>query len=138
MTDYTMASKDFYKALNDSLLIGSKCKQCGAYTAPQRKICPKCQSDQTEIITFSGKGKLLAYTVISVPPVKMAEAGYDGKNPYCVGIIALDEGPRVSAQILNVDVGHPENIKIGTEMVMTTITRGDEDQKSTYLAFQPE
>lgn len=137
MTDYTMVSKDFYKALNNNQLIGSKCKICGTFTAPQREICPKCHADQTEIITFSGKGKLAAYTVISVPPVKMAEAGYNGNNPYCVGIIALDEGPRVSAQILNVDVVHPENIKIGTKMVMATIKR-DNEEESTYLAFQPE
>ena len=138
MTDYTMISKDFYKALDNHQLIGSRCNKCSAYITPQRQICPKCHSDQTEIITFSGKGRLVAYTVISVPPVKMAKAGYDGKNPYCVGIIALDEGPRVSAQILNVDFAHPEKIKIGTKMVMTTIKRGEVDQEETFLAFQPE
>ena len=137
MSEYTMISKEFYKALDEAQLIGSKCTQCGAYTAPQRQICPRCHSDQTEIITFNGRGKLAAYTVISVPPVKMAESGYDGKNPYCVGIITLDEGPRVSAQILNVDVAHPENIKIGTEMVMTTIKRVHEGQEKTFLAFEP-
>jgi uncharacterized OB-fold protein len=138
MTEFTMLSKDFYKALDHQKLIGSRCKKCGAYITPQRQICPNCHSDQTEVITFSGKGELSAYTVISVPPVKMAEAGYDGKNPYCVGIITLDEGPKVSAQILNVDLMHPENIKIGTKMVMTTIKRGQEDQEETFLAFQPE
>ena len=137
MTEYTMNSKDFYTALGDSQLIGSKCKSCGAYAVPQRQICPNCHSDRTEIITYSGKGTLAAYTVISVPPVMMAEAGYDGKNPYCVGIVTLEEGPRISAQILDVDISHPENIKIGTEMVMTTIKRGLDQNETSFLAFHP-
>jgi uncharacterized OB-fold protein len=138
MSEYSMDSKDFYKALESKELIGSRCKECGTSTIPQRPICPKCFSDQTEIIKFSGKGKLVAFTVVSVPPVAMAEAGYDSKNPYCSGIIELKEGPRISAQILNVDVRNPESIKIGTPMEMTTITRGDEENKKTFLAFQPE
>jgi uncharacterized protein len=137
MTEYSMNSKDFYKALDSGELIGSKCLECGAYTVPQRQICPKCHSDQTEIVTFSGMGKLAAYTVISVPPVKMAQAGYNGNNPYCVGIVTLDEGPRVSAQILDVDLHQPEKITIGTDLVMTTIKRDEGEGQTTYLAFKP-
>lgn len=137
MSDYTMNSKDFYKALADQKLIGSQCKFCNAYAIPQKSICPKCHQQESEIIEFSGDGKLVAYTVISVPPVMMAEAGYDAKNPYCVGIVELVEGPRISAQILDVDMHHPENIKIGTQLRMTTITRGEDEKKVTYLAFRP-
>ena len=137
MSEYTMNSKDFYKALNEGQLIGSKCEKCGAFTVPQRRICPKCHSNETKVITFSGQGQLAAYTVIFVPPIMMAEAGYSAKNPYCVGIVELEEGPRVSAQILNVDVKHPENIKIGTSMKMNTISRGEGADQSTFLAFNP-
>jgi len=89
------------------------------------------------VVTFSGKGTLLAYTVIFVPSLMMAHAGYDAKNPYCVGVVALEEGPQISAQILNVDVSHPENIKIGSPLTMTTIKRGGEDNSKSYLAFKP-
>jgi uncharacterized OB-fold protein len=136
MTAYSMNSKDFYKALEDKKLIGSKCKDCGTSTIPHRPICPNCFSDQTEIIFFSGKGTLVAFTVVSVPPVAMAEAGYNAKNPYCTGIVELEEGPRISAQILNLDMSNPENIKIGSKLIMTTITRGDEQNKKTFLAFE--
>jgi uncharacterized OB-fold protein len=138
MSEFSMNSKDFYKALNEKKLIGSKCRRCGSIVIPQRKICPECQSDQTEIISFSGKGKLAAYTVIFVPPVRMAEAGYGSKNPYCVGVVELAEGPRVSAQILDVDVTHPENIDIGMPLTMTTISRVEGEQENTYLGFKPE
>ena len=138
MSEYTMNSKDFYQALGQEELIGSQCQECGAYKVPQRRICPKCHSENTEIISFSGTGKLVAYTVIFVPPVKMAEEGYSAKNPYCVGIVELEEGPRVSAQILDMDLDNPENIEIGTPLEMATITRGEGEEQATFLAFKPE
>lgn len=137
MSDYTMLSKEFFKALTDGKLIGSKCKQCGAVSVPQRQICPKCHSIDSEIIALTGKGKLVAFTVISVPPVMMANAGYDAKNPYCVGIVELDEGARVSAQILDVNMSAPEEIKVGMPLSMTTINRGEGEAQETFLAFKP-
>lgn len=137
MSEFTMQSKDFDKALNQEMLIGSHCLDCGAYAVPQRQICPQCRSERTEIISYSGKGKLVAFTVISVPPVKMAQAGYSAKNPYCSGIVEMEEGPRVSAQILDVDMQNPENIKIGTPLTMTILKRDELDSQSSYLAFKP-
>jgi len=137
MSDFTMQSKDFDKALNQEMLIGSHCLNCGENAVPQRQICPQCRSEKTEIISFSGRGKLVAFTVISVPPVKMAQAGYSAKNPYCSGIVELVEGPRISAQIHDVDMQNPENIKIGTPLTMTILKRNELDSQSSYLAFKP-
>ncbi len=137
MSDYTMNSKEFFNALAEGDLIGSHCQECGAYFVPQRRICPKCHSEKSEIVTLSGKGKLAAYTVISVPPVSMAEAGYNAGNPYCVGIVTLAEGPRISAQIVDLDISRPEDIAIGTDLEMTTITRGEGEERKTFLAFKP-
>lgn len=137
MSEFALVNKEFFRALETGELIGSKCLDCGEISIPQREICPVCHSHNIEVETFSGKGKLVAYTVISVPPVKMAKAGYDGKNPYCVGIVELVEGPRISAQILDVDLLHPEAIEIGTKLAMTTIQRDEDGVQKTYLAFKP-
>ena len=138
MTEYTYESKQFFSALAEENLIGAKCNNCGNVMIPQRLICSSCHSDDADMIEFSGKGTLAAYTVISVPPVAMAEAGYGPKNPYCVGIVELVEGPRISAQILGVDVTNPQSIKIGTPLKMTLIDRGEEENKKTFLGFEPE
>lgn len=137
MSEFALTNKEFFRALGVGELIGSKCLDCGEVSIPQREICPVCFSHRMEIVSFSGQGKLAAYTVISVPPVKMAKAGYDGKNPYCVGIVTLAEGPRISAQILDMDLAHPANIKIGTDLQMTTIQREEDGVQNTYLAFKP-
>ncbi len=136
MTDYPFSSKEFYAALDREELLGSKCTHCGHMVVPAREICPNCKQNGMELKTFSGKGELAAYTVIFVPPTHMAAAGYSGKAPYCVGIVELDEGPRVSAQILDVDLEAPQNIGIGKRMTMTTIERGEEEQRQKFLAFR--
>lgn len=136
MSDFNLNSKSFYTALNSNTLIGSKCNKCGKLVSPQRAICPKCQSNDVEIVEFSGNGRLVAFTVIFVPPTHMAEAGYSNKNPYCVGIVELEEGPRVTAQILDVDMQQPHNIKIGKPVTMTIIERGSEEEHHKYLAFK--
>ena len=137
MSDYGMNSKEFFIALEEGHLIGTRCKKCGAYAVPHRQICAKCHSTDTEIVQFSGKGKLAAYTVISVPPVMMANAGYDARNPYCTGIVELEEGPRIAAQILGLNLAEPEKIRIGMPLTMTTITRTEGEVEKTFLAFQP-
>lgn len=137
MSDYSMNSKDFFKALETEQLIGSHCLDCSTMAVPQRQICPKCLGSKTEVVNLSGKGTLSAFTVINVPSVMMAQAGYDARNPYCVGVVELDEGPKISAQILDVDVSQPESIQIGTKLSMTTIKRGNEEDIKTYLGFKP-
>ena len=137
MGEFSMNSKDFYKALEAQQLIGSHCQDCGFIIAPQRQICPNCLGSRTVVVTLSGVGKLTAFTVIYVPSLMMAQAGYNAKNPYCVGIVELVEGPKISAQILDMDLSNPESIEIGTELVMTTITRGDDENQKAFLAFRP-
>lgn len=137
MSDLHMTSKDFFKALEMQQLIGLRCLDCGFLAVPQRRICPNCLSKNTEQMVFSGKGKLAAFTIIYVPSLMMSEAGYNAKNPYCVGIVALQEGPKIAAQILEMDLSLPENIVIGTPVTISTTTRKVGEQEKTYLAFKP-
>lgn len=129
-----------YNAYNAHLvekkLIGSRCTNCGKTYLPPRTVCTNCQKDVMEPFEFSGKGKLAAYTVIYFGPTAMKDAGYDNKNPYCAGIVDLAEGPRISAQILGVDIAHPENIQIGIPLTVEFIERGEGETKKTFLGFR--
>jgi uncharacterized OB-fold protein len=96
-----------------------------------------------EWVELSGKGKLVAFTVIGVGPMPMIDSGYNRDNPYCSGIVEVEEGPRISAQILGVDVAHPENIKIGIPLTADFVERGSwhfleelARNKKTYLTFR--
>lgn len=127
----------FYEYFNAHRLMGSRCKSCGALYLPPRPACVRCADSEMEWIEVGGEGKLVAYTVIRVAPTAMLAAGYGFKKPYCTGIVELENGERISAQILGVDVAHPASIEIGMPVTMTFVERGEEDKKQTFLAFVP-
>ena len=88
-----------------------------------------------EWLEFSGTGKLVAFSAIYIAPTTMIAAGYNRANPYIAGLVQLDEGPTISAQILGLDPAKPESIAIGTPLNITFIERGDGEAKKTVLAF---
>lgn len=132
---FTKAAFDGHLA--EHRLMGSREKSTGAVFCPPRPIDPSTHSFDMEWVEFKGTGRLEAYTVVLTAPSAMLAAGYDRKNPYCVGIVKLDEGPMISGQILGVDIAHPEAIKIGTRVKVAFIDRGEAEAKKTYLAFEP-
>lgn len=138
---FTAASFD--KFCSEKKLMASRCKKCGALYLPPRPLCIKCYSSEMEWVELKGKGKLVAFTVIGVGPSTMLKEGYDREHPYCSGVVELEEGPRISTQIVGVDVNKPENIKIGTPVVADFVERGSfslvpkvADVRKTYLVFR--
>jgi uncharacterized OB-fold protein len=45
-------------------------------------------------VTLSGRGSLLSFTTIRIPPVR-----FKGQEPYDIGVIDLDEGLRITARL---------------------------------------
>jgi hypothetical protein len=76
--------------------------------------------------------------VFAIAPPFMIEQGYNRKNPYCSGVVELEEGGRVDARIEGVDCAKPEDIKVGMPLKVKYLHREEGDQKETYLAFEPE
>ena len=66
----------------------------------------------------------------------MVELGHDRMNPYCCGIVALKEGPQVSGQILGVNPQRPESIKIGTQLSLEIMKKGEGDAAQFWLGFK--
>jgi len=124
--------------LDEEKLMGSKCKKCGALFTPPRPICIECYGTDMEWVQMKGKGKLAAFTCITVGPPFMIEEGYNRKNPYCVGVVELEEGTRVDARIEGVDPLQPETIKVGTPLGIKFLHREKDNKPITYLAFEPE
>jgi uncharacterized OB-fold protein len=133
-----LTSAAFYRFLDEHKLMGSRCRSCGALYLPPRPLCTACYGEEMEWVEMAGGGKLLAFTTIHVAPTAMIEAGYGRDNPYCSGIVKLDEGPAVSAQILDVDARRPEQIAIGMPLRVAFVERGEGEERRTYLAFRGE
>ena len=137
MEDRPMSDYWFEKFLNEGKLMGSRCADCGALFVPPRPLCPKCYSSGMDWAEMKGTGRLAAFTCIAVGPPAMIEEGYDRSNPYCTGVVELDESPRVVARIEEVDTLNPESIRIGTPVEVRFLHRGTGENLETVLAFRP-
>ena len=108
-------------------LIGSKCNTCGELFFPSRVVCPNCRrKGDLEPFQFSGKGKIFTYSVIRSAPDDFKKVA-----PYAVAVIELEEGAKLTAQLVDCDV---DNLEIGdpVEMVFRKIREDGEDGVISY------
>ena len=130
---FTAASFNTYLT-KEKKLVGVRCRACGTLSPEPRSMCHSCHGHDMEWYEFSGKGKLSTFTCISIVPPHMMEKGYGRDNPYCTGIVTLEEGPRLSARIVGVDAANPEDIKTGTEVILDL---AEVDSESPTPTFRP-
>jgi len=101
-------------------MLGVECKTCGSKYFPRRSVCPKCRRrGKISEIQYSGKGKVFSYTEVQSPP-----DGFEDQVPYILAIIELDEGAKLTGQIVD---AHKADVKIGSrvEQVFRVIQRDD-------------
>lgn len=88
--------------------IGSQCSACNKTFFPHRTLCPSCRRrGEIKDFQFSGKGEIESFTIIRVAP-----KGFESMTPYAVAIIKLEEGARISGQLVD-DI---ENVEIGKKV----------------------
>lgn len=113
-------------------LIGSECKNCGAFYFPPRIICRKCGRESKMVEKkFSGDGEIYSYTKIRVPPDTFRE-----EAPYVVGVIKLDEGPMVEGHVIE----NGKEVKIGMRVQMAfrkMYVDGEEGLIYYHYNFEP-
>jgi uncharacterized OB-fold protein len=137
MNDKPFNDHSYEQFLTEWKIMGSKCKKCGALSIPPRPLCVSCFGSQMEWVQFKGDGKLAAFTSIVVAPPPMAKEGFGRNNPYVVGVVELQEGPKIVARITGVDAKKPEQIKVGMLLKAEFLSKGEGANKQTSLAFRP-
>ena len=123
--------------LRKGKIMGSKCCSCGAISVPPRPICNECLGGDLEWIELKGKGKLESFTCTAVCPPFMVEGGYSTENPYCVGVVELEEGSSVVALINGVDVKQPESIELGMSLEAKFTHLSEINAGEAFLVFGP-
>jgi uncharacterized OB-fold protein len=102
----TSATQDLGKG---SPLTGVECEDCGRRFLSERQICRNCGSTSVNSVQLSDRGSLLTHTVIRHPP-----SPFVGEEPYVVGVVELDDGARVLANIVGLD-GNDEGGRVALE-----------------------
>lgn len=143
MSEKEFTLKNYFDALAEGKLIGSKCKKCGKMYVPPKKFCAACQSTDMEWITCSGKGKLETFSLVNVGTPYFNNQGYSMKKPYCFAVVRLEEGAAISGHMVgkgnDIDFeGAPKNFKIGMPVKARFIKIGAEGkEQKTDLGFEP-
>ncbi len=102
-------------------MIGRRCGNCGKVFFPPRDICPKCRRasmGKMEKIKLTGRGTVVSYTEVheGLPSFQM-------QIPYTMAIIELDEGARITGQIVDCSNG---DVIIGSKVEAVFRKLGEE------------
>ena len=110
-------------------LEGVTCGNCGENVFPARTLCPRCRHKSVgklKPMRYSGFGTVETFTVVHSPP-----QGYELQAPYVMAIVKLDEGPRLTAQVVDVP---NEQVKVGMR-VHKVFRRINQDGESGVIHY---
>jgi uncharacterized OB-fold protein/acyl dehydratase len=120
----THDNRFFFEGAKEHRLLIQRCAACQALRHPPQPRCDKCGSYDWDALQSSGRGVVYSYVVNHYPQVPAFD------YPLPIGLIELEEGTRLVAQLVDVPV---EDIAVGMPVEVTWIEDGD----LTIPAFKP-
>ena len=101
------AKPEFIEAAKTGNILARKCTKCNDLHLATVYFCKKCGSKEFEDSILKGTGKVVTYTIMTVPP-----AGFEDFAPYAWVVMELnDSGIRISGFLSNIQ--KPEDLQIG-------------------------
>ena len=101
------AKPEFIEAAKAGNVLARKCTKCDDLHLATVYFCKKCGSKEFEDSILKGTGKVVTYTIMTVPP-----AGFEDFAPYAWVVMELnDSGIRISGFLSNIQ--KPEELQIG-------------------------
>lgn len=114
-------SRPFWEATRQGRLVLQKCNHCGRFFYPISPACPYCLSDDFTWTEVSGRGRVMSWIVYH----KVFFPAFADRIPYNVAHVELEEGPRLTANILecrNEDIAMGMPVEACFEKVTDEIT----------------
>jgi hypothetical protein len=121
-------SRPFWEGLRERELRLQRCADCERYVFYPRAGCPYCLSERLEWQQASGKGRVYSYTVVR----RAMNPAFAEDVPYVYAIVELDEGPRVTTNVVGCPV-EAVRVDMRVKAVYDDIT-----PEATLLKFEPE
>ncbi len=87
-------------------LIGQVCTKCHAKVFPPKASCPSCGGEALQPHALNPRGRLHSFTIIArgAAPTEFLEQ-QEAQGEYAIGLVQLEDGPRITAQITDVEPG---------------------------------
>lgn len=120
-------SRPYWEALRKHELVMPRCGACGNRWFPPTLLCPSCRSADVAWAPVSGRGKVFSFVVFH----RTYHKGFADERPYCVAVIALEEGPRMISNVIGIA---PDDVRcdMPVEVVFEDIT-----ETATLAKFKP-
>lgn len=123
----TPDNKPFWDGCRRHELLLAECNSCHKVHLPPGPCCPFCFSDDLGWREASGRGTISAWTVVHREWFEAFRADL----PYNAAQIELEEGPRLTANIVNID-NSDLTVGLAVEVVFDDVTN-----ELTLPRFQP-
>jgi uncharacterized OB-fold protein len=120
-------SAPFWAGCREGRLLLQRCADCRSFRYPPASRCAACGSAANEWVAATGRGRVFSWIVVRHPVPRDV---YADEVPYVVALVALEEGPRMAANI----VGCPPEA-VQADMPVTVSFR--ERDNVTLPVFQP-
>ncbi|HEU4760042.1 MAG TPA: Zn-ribbon domain-containing OB-fold protein [Dehalococcoidia bacterium] len=120
-------SQPFWDGTKAGELRLQRCRDCGQHIFYPRSMCPFCLSEHLEWVAASGRGKVYSYTVVR----RAMNPAFQEDVPYLLAIVELDEGPRLTTNIVNCA---PDEARVDMPV---KATYDDVTPDITLLKFEP-
>lgn len=121
----TRDNQFWFDAANEHRLVIQRCTGCSVLRHPPRPRCDKCGSYEWDAAEASGRGTVHSYVVNHYPQVPAFD------YPLAVGLIDLEEGTRLVANIVGIE---PSAVTIGMPVEVEFV---EHDPDLTLPAFHP-
>ncbi len=92
-------TQPYWDAAAEGRLLVQRCAACSAYQWYPREHCVACGGGRPAWVDAAGTGRLHTYSVLEKTP----NPEFVPDLPYVLAIVELDEGVRVSANMVDVD-----------------------------------
>lgn len=89
----------FWDGLAAGTLLLPRCDRCRRHWFPPAPRCPHCGCRDWQPVPSAGTGLLYSWVITH----HAFDPAFGSDLPYPVGIVALDEGPRLPGRLLDVD-----------------------------------
>jgi uncharacterized protein len=119
--------KPFWEAAKRHQLVLQRCDDCKKVLYPIGPTCPHCRSNRFTWQPMSGRGTVHNFVIYHKPWVPY----YKDKVPYALVQVEIEEGPRLTTNLLGVPVS---DVRIGIEVEATWEDLTDD---VTRLQFKP-
>ncbi|MDE2836258.1 MAG: Zn-ribbon domain-containing OB-fold protein [Chloroflexota bacterium] len=122
------STRFFWEGCRAHQLVLQRCSSCDAFRFPPSVICPECLSTDWEVAPLSGRGTVHTFGVYH----RLYHKAFEPELPYVVGIIELEEGPRLLSNVVGC---RPEDVYCGMSV---RVVFEDITDEATLYKFEPD